>query len=154
MSNADTLPLEALCEAYESHHFDSTSNVLHAAGMAVTLITAAYALCAPSVGVVRRMLLLWLPPLWYLWAWAGHFFIQKDIPAVFTYGMTLHGWASGECCSLLAFFGLRTTPRSHEMLACVALTMATFSVLPSAHPLGERPTMQGSMKPVVNASVL
>ena len=32
----------------------------------------------------------------YLFAWAGHFYYQADIPAVFTYGTTLRGWSRGE----------------------------------------------------------
>ena len=132
VSGADAQPLATLCAAYEAHHYDSTSNVLHAVGTAVSLATLAISLAAPGLRPARRVaLLLRIPPLWYLWAWAGHFLVQRDIPAVFTYGMTLRGWASGEWCSLLAFLGLRTTPRAHEVAAVAVLSVAHFYVLPT-----------------------
>ena len=31
--------------------------------------------------------LLWAWAFWYTYAWVGHFVFQRDIPAVFTYGM-------------------------------------------------------------------
>lgn len=97
-------PLEALCLAYESHHTNLLSNVLHAAGMCLAILSVASAITGiKSVGRIRN--LTYAPPLYYLSAWAGHFFLQKDIPAVFSYGMSLRGWATGEYCSMRAFFG-------------------------------------------------
>ena len=36
-------PLEVLCSAYESHHFSGLSNVWHAAGMTLALLSVASA---------------------------------------------------------------------------------------------------------------
>ena len=57
-----------------------------------------------------------VPPTWYLYAWAGHFFVQKDIPAVFVYGMSLRGWLAGEYCSLCSLFAGRTVAEPWELL--------------------------------------
>ena len=96
-------PLEQLCEGYDAHHFDSISNCIHAAGM----IVAFFSLFCFIVSRQSRILIT-LPPIWYLYAWVGHFFIQKDIPAVFVYGMTFRGWLSGEYCSICSLLLGRT----------------------------------------------
>ena len=82
-----------ICKGYEAHHFDMDSNALHSAGMLLAFGLLAAALKGKGAG-----LLLWVPPTWYGFAWVGHYFYQADIPAVFTYGMSLRGWASGEVC--------------------------------------------------------
>ena len=52
--------------------------------------------------------------------------MQRDIPAVFTYGMTLRGWASGEFCSVKALVMGRTVraPGRSSLTAAIALTAA------------------------------
>ena len=49
----------------------------------------------------RVLAVLWWTPNWYLYAWVGHFGMQKDVPAVFTYGLTPKSFFSGEFCSVL-----------------------------------------------------
>eukprot|EP00965_Chrysotila_dentata_P237162 6201719-Pleurochrysis_carterae.AAC.1 len=114
------------CRGYDAHHFDSSSNCLHAAAMVlsfVLLFRAAAALVgsaaarsskpyASSVGSTAAaanttnsatasattgasaaamtasrpwlrfaVSLLWLPPIWYLYAWVGHLLLQVFAPA-------------------------------------------------------------------------
>ena len=85
---------EQICVGYEAHHYDPDSNALHSAGM----ILAVGLLLGALSGKGGGGLVFWVPPTWYGFAWVGHYFYQADIPAVFTYGMTLRGWASGEVC--------------------------------------------------------
>eukprot|EP00908_Phaeocystis_cordata_P021499 Transcript_3858.p2 GENE.Transcript_3858~~Transcript_3858.p2 ORF type:complete len:213 (-),score=64.15 Transcript_3858:118-756(-) len=98
---------EALCDGYESHHWEATSNCLHACGMLLVFAFTSALLFQPSWHGVLRLALA-VPPTWYLYAWAGHFLYQADVPAVFTYGMTLRGWAAGELCSIRALVFGRT----------------------------------------------
>ena len=70
--------------------------------------------------------------MWYLSAWAGHFILQKDVPAVFSYGMSPRGWAVGEYCSMRALYGwgergLVTIPEPWQW-AATAATMAVWFV--------------------------
>ena len=58
-----------------------------------------------------------IPPVWYLYAWAGHFLIQQDIPAVFVYGMTWKGWVSGEYCAVKALVEGRTVTDMYGVMA-------------------------------------
>ena len=112
------LAMDQLCAGYESHHYQSTSNSLHAAGMVLTF--------ALIVGGVRSplQLLPFVPPTWYLFAWVGHFFYQADVPAVFTYGMSLRGWAVGEWCSIKALAAGRTTSSVEDKLLAAAIMVA------------------------------
>ena len=126
--------LEALCQSYESHHFSIPSNILHAAGMCLTFKALFNALTAPSARM-RWHFLAYMPPLWYLYAWAGHFFVQRDIPAVFNYGTTLRGWASGEFCSVRALVGwgpsgFHTTPEASHVAATLLVMSLHMCTLP------------------------
>jgi hypothetical protein len=119
-------PLEELCEGYDNHHFNAVSNCSHAAGMILVFITLISFLHKP-----RLEFLCSLPPIWYLYAWVGHFFLQKDIPAVFVYGMTFRGWLSGEYCSILSLFGGRTISEPWEFaLTLVMVIMHLYSLPP------------------------
>ena len=69
----------------------------------------------------NSLMLLTVPPVWYLYAWAGHFFIQKDIPAVFVYGMSIRGWLAGEFCSLCSLFSGRTVAKPWEVLLTASI---------------------------------
>lgn len=100
---------EQLCGDYEDAHYDPVSDIFHTAGMIGVLAFATLALLQPRYSVYY---LLSAPPVFYLPAWAGHFFLQKDIPAVFSYGTTLSGWANGEFCAYLAFFAGRTLQKA------------------------------------------
>jgi len=92
-----------LCQAYEAHHYNSMSNCLHAAGYVLSFLLLWRTLVGTKSTSARLLRLVWLPPLWYLFAWAGHLLIQSDVPAVFSYGMSWRGWAAGEWCALTGF---------------------------------------------------
>lgn len=105
--------VQILCGGYATAHFDVTSNILHAAGMLAALYLAVTVLVAVPLGLRRSttttlvtvvQLFLWIWPIYYLPAWVGHLWLQKDIPAVFTYGTTLRGWAAGEYCAFVDLF--------------------------------------------------
>lgn len=93
-------PFLELCEGYANHHFDSIANSWHAVGMTAGLVSAAVGILASRLTTWERIAsLLWWAPQWYLWAWLGHFWLQKDVPAVFTYGLTPKSYLTGELCS-------------------------------------------------------
>jgi len=93
-------PLLELCKGYAHHHFDSIANSLHAAGMTAGLVSVYVGLRAKHLSPLERVVsVLWHVPQWYLYAWIGHFGMQKDVPAVFTYGLTPKSFFSGEFCS-------------------------------------------------------
>ena len=122
--NADS-DLDMLCKGYESHHYNPISNCSHAAGMILSFIVIACALIHRRLSVAVT-----LPPIWYLYAWAGHFFIQKDIPAVFVYGMTFRGWLSGEYCSLCALMAGKTISRPLELSLTTLLVLIHLLLFP------------------------
>jgi len=139
MDVAADAPLDALCRGYVSHHYEPNSNCLHAAGMLLSFALILQALLPSFVAVrpccrsyVHHLMssLAWTPPLYYLYAWVGHFVMQADIPAVFTYGMTFRGWACGELCSVWALFTGRTVAQPIELLATVALMALHLALLP------------------------
>eukprot|EP01052_Picozoa_sp_SAG31_P008069 SAG31_NODE_398_length_16250_cov_8.737601_11_plen_201_part_00 len=109
-----------ICAGYEAHHYDPDSNALHAAGMILTF--GMFAALLVRKQAVR--LAAWVPPTWYLFAWVGHYFYQADVPAVFTYGMTLRGWASGEACAVVALIA----GRSIDDMRGMALTAAIMTI--------------------------
>jgi hypothetical protein len=120
-------PLQALCEGYDAHHFDSLSNCVHAAGMVLVFVSL--------VSFVRSnfkstQILATLPPIWYLYAWTGHFFIQQDIPAVFVYGMSLRGWLAGEYCSICSLCMGRTVSTPTELVMTAGMVAVHMALLP------------------------
>ena len=65
---------------YLSEHSNRTCRRLHFIGSLLVLLTIGYAL------VTSRWLALFaLPVIGYGFAWAGHFFFEKNRPATFTY---------------------------------------------------------------------
>lgn len=63
---------------YLSEHRNAVSRRLHVTGTALVIATSAVALLS------GRYALLWLlPVLGYGFAWAGHFFFEKNRPATF-----------------------------------------------------------------------
>lgn len=95
-------PILELCAGYANHHFDSIGNSWHAAGMTAGLVSVAVGLFGTRLSTVQRVAsMLWWAPQWYLWAWLGHFWLQKDVPAVFTYGLTPKSYLTGEFCSTM-----------------------------------------------------
>jgi hypothetical protein len=65
---------------YLSEHRDPTCRRLHFAGTSLVLLTAIAAVAT------RSWSLLWLlPVVGYGFAWAGHFFFEKNRPATFRY---------------------------------------------------------------------
>ena len=65
---------------YLSQHQNVTCRRLHFAGTALVILTAVYALFS-----LELILLILLPVFGYGFAWAGHFFFEKNRPATFTY---------------------------------------------------------------------
>jgi hypothetical protein len=65
---------------YLSEHSNRTCRRLHFIGSALVLIVFAY-----SVLTLNWLALTALPVLGYGFAWAGHFFFEKNRPATFTY---------------------------------------------------------------------
>ena len=63
---------DALCAGYEAHHWESTSNCLHACGMLWAFGVLALMLLRQK----RWPMLALVPPCWYLFAWTGHFVYQ------------------------------------------------------------------------------
>jgi hypothetical protein len=65
---------------YLSEHADKTCRRLHFVGSTLVLLVLAMALSTQRWG------LLWLlPVIGYGFAWAGHFFFEKNKPATFKY---------------------------------------------------------------------
>ncbi len=65
---------------YLSEHANRTSRRLHFFGTGLVIATAVFAIAT------GRWKLLWLLPLFgYGFAWAGHFFFEKNQPATFRY---------------------------------------------------------------------
>jgi len=141
-------PLLELCKGYAHHHFDSIGNSLHAAGMTAGLVSVGVGLAAKHLSAVERVAsVLWHPPQWYLYAWVGHFCMQKDIPAVFTYGLTPKSFFSGEFCSTMWVYGGGVFAAKPAMLwpvagadvpslALVAFAVAVFGVVCANSPPG------------------
>ncbi|WP_154224535.1 DUF962 domain-containing protein [Marinicella rhabdoformis] len=65
---------------YLSEHENLICRRLHVVGSTLVLFCLVYALLTQM-----WMLLLLLPVLGYGFAWAGHFFFEKNRPATFTY---------------------------------------------------------------------
>ncbi len=65
---------------YLEEHSDRSCRRLHFIGTALVILTLIVA-----VGSDRYALLWLLPILGYGFAWAGHFFFEKNRPATFTY---------------------------------------------------------------------
>ena len=116
-----------LCGGYATAHFDVTSNILHAAGMVAALYLAVNVLAGPVVRKSTKLstfiqLFLWIWPIYYLPAWVGHLWFQKDIPAVFTYGTTFRGWAAGEYCAFVDLFSGGVVNETKELVPTAILT--------------------------------
>jgi hypothetical protein len=65
---------------YLSEHSNRTCRRLHFVGSALVLIVFGYSVLTPN-----WLALAALPVLGYGFAWAGHFFFEKNRPATFTY---------------------------------------------------------------------
>ena len=140
------LSLAELCRGYGAHHFDAISNGFHAAGMLAAIVSLLVALNSVHITRGQRLLsLLWIPPQWYITAWVGHFWLQKDIPAVFTYGVQLRTLASGEFCSMKWVFSGEVFAEKHSRLVGgpvsfhhgFSLALALFVVMGTVTPAGK-----------------
>lgn len=65
---------------YLTEHADVTNRILHFAGTAALLIILIIA-----VVLQKWWMLVLIPLCGYGFAWAGHFFVEKNKPATFTY---------------------------------------------------------------------
>jgi hypothetical protein len=101
-----------LCVGYAAAHFNTASNILHASAMLATMWLSVYIVTLFFFGHGHPKHFFYLPPLYYLPAWVGHFVFQKDIPAVFTYGQSIQGLVNGEWCAFQDLFhgGIARTP--------------------------------------------
>lgn len=139
------LDYRQLCREYSAAHFHSTSNVLHAVGMVATMWLVVYAATLSLLGFGNPKHFLYIPPLYYLPAWIGHFVFQKDIPAVFSYGTTIDGWVNGESCGWEDLFRGRTITNSTEFTYTVASTVLLLGTLMSVGGLW--PSVAASSRP-------
>ena len=64
---------------YLSEHADPTNRVLHFIGTTLALS------CVVAGIVISPWILIAVPFCGYGWAWVGHFIIEKNRPATFTY---------------------------------------------------------------------
>ena len=110
-------PLLELCTGYAAHHFDSIGNAFHASGMTAGVVSVLVGLFSTGLSKTERAVsVLWWAPQWYLYAWVGHFGLQKDVPAVFTYGLTPKSYLSGEFCSTLWVYSGRVFDQKNSLL--------------------------------------
>ena len=123
------LDIDQLCMGYDAAHFDSSSNILHAAGMVSALWLFVYSTMLFLFGFGNFKHFLYIPPIYYLPAWVGHFVFQKDIPAVFTYGTTANGLLKGEICAFRDLFHGGMSRNSTELLYSVILIIAMIGSL-------------------------
>jgi len=65
---------------YLTEHRRSGTRRLHFTGTLLVLLTLAYAIASR-----RWALLLLMPVFGYAFAWAGHFFVERNRPATFQY---------------------------------------------------------------------
>ena len=65
---------------YLSEHRDRTCRVLHYIGTSLAVLTL-----LTAIVTLNPWLLLAIPVIGYGFAWVGHFFIEKNRPATFTY---------------------------------------------------------------------
>ena len=65
---------------YLQQHSKSNTRLVHYIGTTLTFVALGYAIYS---GVLWN--LLWVPVAGYSFAWFGHFFIEKNRPATFTY---------------------------------------------------------------------
>ena len=115
--------------------------------MTAGLVSVALGLRAQHLSRLERAVsALWHPPQWYLYAWVGHFGLQKDVPAVFTYGLTPTSFLSGEACSCMWVYGGKVFESKPSMLwpgggpvpplALVALALVGFVLIGAVTPPG------------------
>lgn len=126
---ADWGDLTEWCHGYATAHFNSTSNILHASSMVASLWLFVYSVTLIFFGFFKPRNFLYLPPLYYLPAWVGHFVFQKDIPAVFPYGNTPRGLVAGEFCAVQALFDGNLVRTPQELLSSVILCLGWIAVL-------------------------
>lgn len=130
-----------ICAGVAAAHFDSTANVLHAMGMIATMWVFAYTISLFYLGFGNPKHFLWLPPVYYLPSWIGHFVFQKDIPVVFLHGRTMEGWLNSENCNWQQLFRGETVRNPTEFAYCLAITVAFISLLMYVGVLWPRETV-------------
>mmetsp|Transcript_25419 Transcript_25419/g.74649 ORF Transcript_25419/g.74649 Transcript_25419/m.74649 type:complete len:231 (+) Transcript_25419:61-753(+) len=156
-------PILELCKGYAAHHFDSISNSFHAAGMTAGVVSVLVGLFGPGLTKGQRLAsVLWFAPQWYLPAWVGHFSLQKDVPAVFTYGLTPKSFFTGEFCSATWVFTGGVFEQKPSLLTSApvapsynfGLAVALFVLLGALTPAGALwQTAAGGASPQAKRSV-
>jgi len=80
MSTKEYTTLKDFYPYYLTEHKNRTNRRLHFVGTSIFIILATYMILTQS-----WKLFFLLPVIGYGFAWAGHFFIEKNRPATFTY---------------------------------------------------------------------
>ena len=147
---------DIMCQGYAAAHYHYVSDLLHTSGMLgalVLLLASIIVSYGRQIGMATTTtttttheyaspgrLCLWIPPVYYLTAWTGHFVFQRDIPAVFTYGTTLRGWLMGETCAwehLLSSSyrtGSTTTDIPEYLYGGILAIMIVYPIIVSSKP--------------------
>jgi hypothetical protein len=76
---------------YLTEHSDRICRGLHFMGTALVLVFFLEFLTTVYIGNPQYLLLLFIPLAGYGFAWFGHFFFEKNVPATFTYPL----WSLG-----------------------------------------------------------
>jgi hypothetical protein len=76
---------------YLTEHSDRICRGLHFMGTALVLVFFLEFLTTIYIGAPQYFLLLFIPLAGYGFAWFGHFFFEKNVPATFTYPL----WSLG-----------------------------------------------------------
>ena len=146
---SDLSRLEELCPGYRSAHFNSFSNILHASSMVATLWLFIYSTTLLFFGFFKPKNFVYLPPLYYLPAWAGRFYFQKDIPVVIARGVTLRSFLAGEFCSVLAMISGNLVRNGTEIALTgilvagwIACLITVGGIWPKPVPVKVKPKME------------
>lgn len=94
---------------YLSEHSDPTCRILHYIGTTLTFVVFGFGI------LIHPAWILAVPIVGYAFAWSGHFFIEKNRPATFTYPLwSLRGdyimyfnWLSGKLPEQLKAAGVK-----------------------------------------------
>ena len=92
---------------YLREHAHPTCRALHYIGTTLVFAVAAYAIATDS------LVYLWaMPVVGYFFAWVGHFFVEKNRPATFTYPL----WSlAGDFKMYFMFVSGKLGPRLDEL---------------------------------------
>jgi len=90
---------------YLQEHVKPTTRYLHFFGTSLGIAILVYALATQSWWLVPVALVMG-----YFWAWIGHFFVEKNRPATFTYPL----WSFVSDFRMLGFWLMGRLEREYE----------------------------------------